>query len=57
MNNQQTERNNKTASELQIEIVKGQIQYCESMIDSFTRQKVLRQQLLETFESLQKEVL
>ena len=57
MNNQQTERNNKTASELQIEIVKGQIQYCESMIDSFTRQKVLRQQLLETFESLKKEVL
>lgn len=46
-----------TPTEQKIEIVKAQILHCESMIESFTRQKALRQQLLETFENLQKGVL
>ena len=50
------EINKKTASELQIEILKEQIQDCENTIETFTRQKDLRQQLLETFENHQKVV-
>lgn len=45
-----------TLSEQKIEIVKTQIQHCENQIEIFTRQKNLRQQLLETFENHQKEV-
>lgn len=45
-----------TLNEQKIEIVKVQIKHCENMIDTFTNQKVRRQQLLETFENLQKEV-